>query len=65
MLAAFEHFSLDPFTRQDLCAAVHWPISTVCGRAFTLLERGALEECGRRGRSALLRIVIKQPRRRK
>ena len=65
VLAAFEAFGRQAFTRAELCAAADLPVNTVTGRVFTLLERGALEECGRRGRSALLRIVIKQSKRRK
>jgi len=65
LLAAFEAFGRQSFTRQELCIAADLPINTVCGRVFTLLERGAFEQLPqRRNRAALLRIVVKQPRRR-
>ena len=60
LLAAIWTFKREPFTRGEMSAKTGFPIPAVCGRAFTLLERGALEECGRRGRSALLRIVVKR-----
>ena len=65
VLAAFEAYGLQRFTRNELCAAADLPINTVTGRVRSLLDRGTFEVCGRRGRSALLRIVIKQSKRRK
>ena len=65
LLAAIWTFKREPFTRGEMSAKTGFPIPAVCGRIFTLLARGALEECGRRGRSALLRIVIKPGKRRK
>jgi hypothetical protein len=66
LLAAFEAFGRQSFTRQELCDVSELPISCVTGRVFTLLERGAFRELPlRRNRAALLEIVIKQPRKRK
>jgi len=65
LLSAFEAYGRQSFTRNDLCDAADLPINIVSRCAFTLLDRGTFEECGRRGRSALLRIVIKPGKRRK
>lgn len=65
LLSAFEAYGQQSFTRNDLCAAADLPINVISRCAFTLLERGAFEECGRRGRSELLRIVIKNGNRRR
>ncbi len=61
MLAAYRAFGAGTFTRSELSSASGMPINTVCGRVFTLVERGTLEELAeRRGRSHLLRIAFRR-----
>lgn len=62
LLAALRTFRLEPFTRMDLTRASGLPVNVVCGRVFTLVQRGALKELAeRRDRSTLLQVVIKRP----
>ncbi|MDA8260246.1 MAG: hypothetical protein M0Z99_32210 [Betaproteobacteria bacterium] len=63
LLAALRNFRLEPFTRGDLVEASGLPVNVVCGRVFTLIQRGALKELSeRRNWAGLLKVVIKQPR---
>lgn len=61
MLAAYTAFGAGAFTRAELAHVSGVPINSVCGRVFTLVERGTLEELAeRRGKSHLLRIAFRR-----